>query len=189
VKNHVERYLVVRHLDGAQDFLGVTDVDVARERESQEPHGLLPVHEEYHPGISLLLQLRDLARPHGLEHALTQDRLQGREHEKEPEDISDGHVMLLSSHRLGPSLGAETKEALVSVVRSMLALRQHQQTSQKHAREEAPDVCPPGDSESDRRCEEFAHALRDLHQEPDSDEDDRWNIEEERQKTGWERQR
>jgi hypothetical protein len=138
VKNHVERYLVVRHLDGAQDFLGVTDVDVARERESQEPHGLLPVHEEYHPGISLLLQLRDLARPHGLEHALTQDRLQGREHEKEPEDISDGHVMLLSSHRLGPSQGAETKEAPVSVVRSMLALRQDQQTSQKHAREEPP---------------------------------------------------
>ena len=49
VENHVERYLIVRHLDGAQDFLGVTDVDVARERESQEPHGLLPVHEEYHP--------------------------------------------------------------------------------------------------------------------------------------------
>jgi len=43
-------------------------------------------------------------------------------------------------------------------------------------------VCPPGDSESGRRCEEFAHALRDLHQEPDSDEDDRWNIEEERKR-------
>jgi hypothetical protein len=185
VKNHVERHLVVRHLDGAQDFLGVIDVDVARERESQEPHDLLPVHEEYHPGISLLLQLRDLARPHGLEHALTQDRLQGREHEEEPEDISDGHVMLLSSHRLGPSHGVETKEALISVVRSMLALRQDQQTSQKHAREETPDVRPPSDSGSGRRHEEFAHALRELHQEPDSDEDDRWSIEEEGKNMFW----
>ena len=35
--------------------------------------------------------------------------------------------MLLSSQRLGPSRGVETKEALVSVVRSMLALRLHQQ--------------------------------------------------------------
>jgi hypothetical protein len=37
--------------------------------------------------------------------------------------------MLLPSHRLGPSYGVETKEAFVSVVRSMLALRRDQQTS------------------------------------------------------------
>jgi hypothetical protein len=109
------------------------------------------VHEEHHPGISLLLQSRNLARPHGLEHALTQDRLQGREHEKEPDDISDRHVMLLPSHRLGPSHGVETKEAFVSVVRSMLALWQDQQTSEKQARKEAPDVRPPSDSGSGLR--------------------------------------
>jgi hypothetical protein len=66
-----------------------------------------------------------------------QDRLQGREHEKEPEDISNGHVMLLSSQRLGPSRGVETKEALVSVVRSMLALRLHQQ----HTPARKPPTC------------------------------------------------
>jgi hypothetical protein len=90
--------------------------------------------------------------------------------------------MLLPSHRLGPSHGVETKEAFVSVVRSMLALWQDQQTSEKQARKEAPDVRPPSDSGSGPRREEFARPLREPHQEPDSDKDDRWSIEEEREK-------
>ena len=90
--------------------------------------------------------------------------------------------MLLPSHRLGPSHGVETKEAFVSVVRSMLALWQDQQTSEKQARKEAPDVRPPSDSGSGLRREEFAHPLREPHQEPDPDKDDGWSIEEEREK-------
>jgi hypothetical protein len=43
-------------------------------------------------------------------------------------------------------------------------------------------VRPPGDSGSGRRRKEFAHALRELHQKRDSDEDDRRNIEKERKK-------
>jgi hypothetical protein len=64
----------------------------------------------------------------------------------------------------------------------MLALRQDQQTSEKQARKEAPDVRPPSDSGSGLGPEEFAYPLRELHQEPDSDKEHRWSIEEELEK-------
>jgi hypothetical protein len=42
----------------------------------------------------------------------------------------------------------------------MLALWQDQQTSEKQARKEAPDVRPPSDSGSGLRREAFAHPIR-----------------------------
>ena len=72
MQNEVERHIVVRHLDGAQHLLGVVDVDVAHEREAEQPHGLLPVHQQDHPRVPLPLELRDLARAHRFEHPLPQ---------------------------------------------------------------------------------------------------------------------
>ena len=69
VQDDVERHVVVRHLDCAQNILGVVDVDVAHEREAQQPHGLLPVHQQDHARAPLGFELRDLARAHRIHHA------------------------------------------------------------------------------------------------------------------------
>ena len=95
MEDDVERHIVVGHLDGAQHLFGVVDVDVARNRKAEEPHRLLAVHEQDHAGVPLALQLRDLARAHRIQHALAQHRLQRREHEEKPKDISDRHGNLL----------------------------------------------------------------------------------------------
>src|SRR6266403_626128 len=68
MKDDIERYVVVRHLDRAQKVFRVIDVDVTHEREAEKPHRFLPVHQQDHTGISLLFQLGDLARTHRLEH-------------------------------------------------------------------------------------------------------------------------
>ena len=96
VENHVERHIVVRHLDGAQNILRVVDVDIAGQGKTEESHRLLPVDEQNDPRISLPLQLRDLPRAHGVEHLLTQDGLQRGKDEEKPEKIRDMHDLLLS---------------------------------------------------------------------------------------------
>jgi len=45
VQDEVEWHVFVGHLDGAKNLFRVVDVDVARNRKAEEPHGLLPVHE------------------------------------------------------------------------------------------------------------------------------------------------
>ena len=85
VEDDVERNVIVRHLDRSQQLFGIIDVDVTHERKSQKPHGFLPVHEQNHTGVSLLFQLANLACAHGLEHPLTQHRLDRGEHEEQPE--------------------------------------------------------------------------------------------------------
>ena len=96
VQNHVERHVVVRHLDGAQNVLRVVDVDVAGQRKTKEPHRLLSVHQQNDPGIPASLQLRDLSRAHEVDHLLTQDGLQRGKDEEKPEKIRDMHDLLLS---------------------------------------------------------------------------------------------
>jgi hypothetical protein len=39
--------------------------------------------------VSLSFELRDLARAHSLQHALSQYRLDGGEHEEQPKKIAD----------------------------------------------------------------------------------------------------
>jgi hypothetical protein len=46
-------------------------------------------------GVPLPLQLRDLTHPHRVQHALPDDRLQRRQHEKDPKDVEYGHEILL----------------------------------------------------------------------------------------------
>lgn len=95
VQNHVERHVVVRHLDGAQNVLRVIDVDIAGQWKTEKPHRLLSVHQQNDPGIPASLQLRDLSRPHEVHHLLTQDGLQRGKYEEKPEKIRDMHVLLL----------------------------------------------------------------------------------------------
>ena len=45
VQHDVEGNVSTRHLDCTQDILGVIDVDVANDRETEKPHRLLPMHQ------------------------------------------------------------------------------------------------------------------------------------------------
>jgi hypothetical protein len=89
MEDEVKRHVVVRHLDGAENVFGIIDVDVAHYRKAEQPHRLLPVHEQDHARVSLTFELRDLARAHGLQHALSQHRLDRGEHEEQPKKIAD----------------------------------------------------------------------------------------------------
>src|SRR5467141_3635340 len=95
VQDDVEWNFIVRHLDRAQDLLGVADINVAHNREAKQPHRFLPMNEEDHTRVPLTLQLSDLPRAHHLEHALAQPRLKRCEYKKQPEDIAYGHESLL----------------------------------------------------------------------------------------------
>jgi hypothetical protein len=75
--------------------LRVLDVDAANEREAEQPHRLLAVHQEDYARAALALQLRDLARAHRVHHALLEHGLKRREHEEEPKDVADRHGCLL----------------------------------------------------------------------------------------------
>jgi hypothetical protein len=79
MQNDIQGHIGVRHV---KNFLGVLDIDVKHERESEDPHRFLPVHEQNDPRAALSLQQRDLARAHRLQHALSQHRLQRREHKR-----------------------------------------------------------------------------------------------------------
>src|SRR5437868_856371 len=96
VEHEIDRHIVVRHLDGAQNLFGIVDVDITCDRKTEEPHGLLPVHQQDNPRFSLTLDLRNLAGSHRLKHLLLQHRLDRREYEENPEKITDRHGTLQS---------------------------------------------------------------------------------------------
>jgi hypothetical protein len=53
------------------------------------------VHEQDNPRAPLSLELRNLSHPHRVQHALPDDRLQRRQHEKNPKDVEHAHEILL----------------------------------------------------------------------------------------------
>ena len=85
VQHDVERHFVVGHLDRAQDFLRVIDIDVAHQGETQQVHGLLPMDQQDDATVALLLDLGDLALAHRLEISALQNRLKRRNDEEQPE--------------------------------------------------------------------------------------------------------
>ncbi len=87
VQNEVQGDVVVGHMDRAEDLFRVVYVDIAHDRKSEEPHRLLTMHEQDDAGVTLPLQLGDLPHPHGIQHALPQDRLKRRQHKEDPENI------------------------------------------------------------------------------------------------------
>src|ERR1700730_3967519 len=70
VQDEVERHVWIGHLYGAKNLLGIVDVDVTCNRKTEQPHGLLSMHQQDHTRFALAFELRDLAHPHGLEHLL-----------------------------------------------------------------------------------------------------------------------
>jgi hypothetical protein len=83
------------HLDRAQHLFRVIHIDITHDRKSQELHRLLTVDEQDDPRVPLSLELRDLPHAHGVQHALPDDRLQRRQHEKDPKDVEHRHEILL----------------------------------------------------------------------------------------------
>src|SRR5258707_1032902 len=110
------------------------------------PHGLLPVHQQDHPGFTLTLELRNLARPHRFEHLLLQHRLDRREYEEEPEKITDRHGILLSHDASYPPPSIEAERAFVRVVHAVTLLGSDQERAKYQPRYEASDMCPPRDA-------------------------------------------
>src|SRR5581483_5255572 len=74
-----------------QHVLGVVDVDVAHEREAEEAHRLLAMHEEDHPRAALLLDAREQPAARALEQPLTDHGLERRDDEKQPQEIAGSH--------------------------------------------------------------------------------------------------
>jgi hypothetical protein len=65
MQNDVERNIIVGHLNGAEHLFGVVVVDVESDRKAQQPHRLLPMHQQYHARVPQRLELGDLAHSHG----------------------------------------------------------------------------------------------------------------------------
>ena len=76
VEHEVQRHLGIRHHAGADDVLGIVDVDVAHQRESEQAHRLLPVNEQDDARLALPLEARQQALARVLEKSLLDHRLQ-----------------------------------------------------------------------------------------------------------------
>jgi hypothetical protein len=63
-------------MNGPQDLFRIIHIDVPKNGESQDAHGFLTVHEEYHPGFPLALDPGDQALTGGLEKLLLENRLE-----------------------------------------------------------------------------------------------------------------
>ena len=95
VQHDVEGHLGIGEVDRPQDRLGIVHVDVSEDREAQDAHGLLAVHEEDHPGAALALDAGDQASARGLQEPLPEHRLKGGEHEEQPQEVAGRHQCLL----------------------------------------------------------------------------------------------
>src|SRR5256885_9400000 len=95
MEDDVQRDVVIGHVDRAQHLFGVVDVDITHDWKPEELHRLLTVHQQDDPRAPLSLELRDLPHPHRVQHALPDDRLQRRQHEKNPKDVEHAHEILL----------------------------------------------------------------------------------------------
>jgi hypothetical protein len=84
MQHDVERHASVGHMNGAQDRFRVVQVDVPHQRKTQEAHGLLTVDHQDEAGAALLLDVGDLAPPHGVVEPLGDHRLDGREEKEDP---------------------------------------------------------------------------------------------------------
>src|ERR1700682_3594284 len=85
VQYQVERYFRIGQVNGAQNFLAIVDVDVAEQRETQQTHRLLSMHEQDDTRLPLPLDNGDEPFARCFQQTLRDDWLQSREHEKQPE--------------------------------------------------------------------------------------------------------
>jgi hypothetical protein len=79
MKHQIDWDARIGHANGAEDILGIIDVDIADDREPQPSHRFPPVNHYDHSRAALSLEARDLALAGGLEDALLQVRLNGGE--------------------------------------------------------------------------------------------------------------
>jgi hypothetical protein len=101
VEDDVDRRLGIGLLDRPDHLLGIVHVDVADDREAEEPHRLLAMDQDDDPGAALGLDLGDLALSHQHEEALADHRLQGGEDEEEPEQLGQAHRRLRAAELEG----------------------------------------------------------------------------------------
>ncbi len=168
VEHEVERHVVVRHLDGAQNLFGIVDVDIACDGKPEEPHRLLPMHQQDHSRFSLAFEFRDLAHPHGLEHLLLQHRLDRREYEEKPDKITERHEVLLWHDISYSSLGIEAEHAFVRVIHAVTLLGPDQERAKCDPRDKPSDMGPPRDVSAGRWQQEGHHRLHNLNQKKNS---------------------
>src|SRR6202045_4338745 len=180
VEDEVERYLGIRQLNGAQNLFGIIDVDVARDGKSEEPHGLLPMHQQDHPRFSLAFEFRDLAQPHGLKHLLLQHRLDRREYEEKPDQITERHETLLWHDISYSPLGVEAEHAFVRVVHAVAPLGPDQERAKCEPSDKPSDMGPPRHVSAGSRQQEGYHRLQNLNQKPEADKDKRVDFEKQR---------
>jgi len=56
MQDHIDGHVLVRHLDGPQDRLGIVDVDIAHQRETEQAQCFLPVDQRDDPALALPFQ-------------------------------------------------------------------------------------------------------------------------------------
>src|ERR1700676_1622953 len=86
MQDYINWHLRIGHADGTQNLLGVIDIDIAKDRETQQSHGLLPMDPPDDSRIALTPQARDSALSRGFKCLLTYDRLYRRRDEEHPEE-------------------------------------------------------------------------------------------------------
>ena len=89
--DEVDRGFRVGHLDGPEDFLGIFDVDVPKDRKTEKGHRLLTVHQGDDLGSPEGLEVPERPSPGHFKELSGQDRLHHGEDEKKPEQIPDAH--------------------------------------------------------------------------------------------------
>src|SRR5438094_6692719 len=86
VDKKVDRHVRWGEPDGAQDLLGILDVDVASDRKSKEAHGLLAVDHRDEPRPAPLLEAMESPVPAEREHLLLVERDEELGDDEEPEE-------------------------------------------------------------------------------------------------------
>ena len=94
VQNEIDRHILLRHSDRPQNRFGIFDADIAQQGKIQQPHGLLPVHQQNDPAAALLFNACNQLGPARFQHTLAYDRLESRDEQKQPEDRSNIHPIL-----------------------------------------------------------------------------------------------
>ena len=91
VEDEVDRGVVRRHPDRAEDRLGVLDVDEAEERDAEEADGLLTVDERDYACPPRALERRERPYPPQREEAPADRGKENEGDEDEREDVAEVH--------------------------------------------------------------------------------------------------
>src|SRR5436190_665909 len=177
VQHQIYGNLGIGQVNGSKYLFAIVDVNVTEYRKAEQAHRLLPVHEKNEARFSFALDQSDHALAGCFEQFLFDDRLKGREHEKQPNNIHS------DSFRLTSSLLPSPFEPVF--IRLQLPASTRKQATQEHSTYESAHVRPPRDTTDFLRTGQRRCAAKQINKEPEDKIKYGWNLEKEREKEEW----